>query len=335
MAIKTEYKGHTIAVHPDGTFEVTAYGETFGSEKDARKYLDQHVASAAKKSVPLMDLIKGTHPDVLKAARLSKADRSKEGSRGGKVIGHTSSGKPIYAQKHDNPKHFKDSHAHFDHNDHRDAGRLHANLKAQRRDEMHDAKDKSQAAMADAKAKGIKLKDHAEFQEHRAKYAALHATTQYHQHMAEAHLQNAGAMRPNVNPKHVNEATRRHGDKMGHKAAQHHDDAIFTEVAKPTTQAELDATPTPAQAVGTRFKQLPKVKKSIGKGAGILQLDNVFASEDAGNQKMSKMGVSASPMTVAASEDPAIDGESPTGRGSKSFGLQYSKRVRKHYGLPD
>ena len=54
----------------------------------------------------LLDLIKGTSSYVLTADRLSKGDDnpdlvkgSGEGSRGGKIIGHTGSGKPIYAPK--------------------------------------------------------------------------------------------------------------------------------------------------------------------------------------------------------------------------------------------
>jgi len=53
---------------------------------------------------------------------LNKAGKSGEGSRGGKVIGHTRSGKPIY----DNPSH--EGHKNFDHNDHAEAANLHRDL---------------------------------------------------------------------------------------------------------------------------------------------------------------------------------------------------------------
>ena len=47
--------------------------------------------------------------------------KSGEGSRGGKIIGHTSSGKPIY-ENHNHP-----DHANFDSNDHKDAADAHLN----------------------------------------------------------------------------------------------------------------------------------------------------------------------------------------------------------------
>ena len=66
----------------------------------------------------------------------------------------------------------------------------------------------------------------------------------YHQHMAQAHLQHAGAMRPNVNPKHVNEGTIREGREAGYKASKHHDDAVFTEsTRKPSAKKSVDDTP--------------------------------------------------------------------------------------------
>ena len=166
MAITTEYKGHKINVQADGSFEVDAYGRAFGSEKDARAWLDQHVAEEAKKSLPLMDLIKGTHSDVLRAARLSKAsksgDRSKEGSRGGHVIGHTSSGRAIYAPKAD-PTHgaagrggnthigrihaSRQSHAGWTRADHLDAASAHSG--AQRKHERRSIAAERGSAEAD------------------------------------------------------------------------------------------------------------------------------------------------------------------------------------------
>jgi len=70
------------------------------------------------------------------------------------------------------------------------------------------------------------------------------------------------------------------------------------------------------------------IKGSGHKSAGVMQQDVVFQSEDQINQdKMRKMGLGANNMLVMSDDD--------MGRGSKSFGLQYSKRVRKYYGMPD
>lgn len=48
-------------------------------------------------------------------------EKSGEGSKGGKVIGHTKSGKPVYENKH--ADHYKD----FTREDHTDAKKLHRN----------------------------------------------------------------------------------------------------------------------------------------------------------------------------------------------------------------
>ena len=62
---------------------------------------------------------------------LVKGDRSKEGSRGGHVIGHTSSGKPIYASHAGNFKaHTKD----WSKQDHADAASLHGKLEGKHKD---------------------------------------------------------------------------------------------------------------------------------------------------------------------------------------------------------
>jgi len=63
----------------------------------------------------------------------SPSGRAKgEGSRGGKVVGHTSTGKPIY-ESHSHP-----SHADFTKDEHREAGRLHDKL-AKSVDSLHEA----------------------------------------------------------------------------------------------------------------------------------------------------------------------------------------------------
>ena len=88
----------------------------------------------------LLDLIKGTPSHRLMAKKATIVfDQSQrfvvkggEGSRGGNVIGHTSSGKPIYAR----PDH--SSHEQFTHKDHGDAEDLHEKLSEAAFDRMDD-----------------------------------------------------------------------------------------------------------------------------------------------------------------------------------------------------
>lgn len=81
-----------------------------------------------------------------------KIEKGGEGSRGGKIIGHTKSGKPIYANKSANHKDYKD----FDEQDHKDAIKLHDNLSGE-----YDIKN----------TKSISSKDKAEFIKNRDNHA--------------------------------------------------------------------------------------------------------------------------------------------------------------------
>lgn len=97
----------------------------------------------------ILDLVKGTPSHRVKSKKahkvfdqserfIVKSDRSKEGSRGGEVIGHTSSGKAIYASS---KKHAAD-HKHFDAADHKSAHEVHHNIAIGH----NDAGDKAMAA---------------------------------------------------------------------------------------------------------------------------------------------------------------------------------------------
>ena len=71
----------------------------------------------------LLDRINGiSNPEIIAAGLMkSKGDRSKEGSKGGNVIGHTSSGNPIYAPHNSKPK----GHEGYSKEDHLEAAKLH------------------------------------------------------------------------------------------------------------------------------------------------------------------------------------------------------------------
>lgn len=68
------------------------------------------------------ELNKAHHDSFFKKASENDIEKGGEGSRGGKVIGHTESGKPIY-ENHDHP-----AHKNFTSNDHTDAVYAHVNL---------------------------------------------------------------------------------------------------------------------------------------------------------------------------------------------------------------
>lgn len=131
-----------------------------------KKYGKKKMSSAAKRGKPLKD-----------SQKLHKS----EGSRGGKVIGHTRSGKPIYGQKHTaipnrdkSPANFNsavqqhvDSHEGYTHEDHYDAYNAHEKLArdktlpvAQRNLHVITAKKHEKAAEKDLKSKAAeKLKN--------------------------------------------------------------------------------------------------------------------------------------------------------------------------------
>lgn len=68
------------------------------------------------------ELNKAHHDSFFKKASENDIEKGGEGSRGGKIIGHTESGKPIY-ENHDHP-----AHKNFTSNDHTDAVYAHVNL---------------------------------------------------------------------------------------------------------------------------------------------------------------------------------------------------------------
>jgi len=59
-----------------------------------------------------------------------------EGSKGGKVIGHTKSGKPIY------DTHYHETHKHFTQEDHEDAAKLNQDLKDKHYSQYEELKEK-------------------------------------------------------------------------------------------------------------------------------------------------------------------------------------------------
>ena len=58
---------------------------------------------------------------ITKAEKVNALEKGGEGSRGGKVIGHTKSGKPVYADKNADHEDYKD----FSTEDHKEAEKLH------------------------------------------------------------------------------------------------------------------------------------------------------------------------------------------------------------------
>ena len=91
-------------------------------------------------------LLKGENLNVEEETEIEKGG---EGSKGGKVIGHTKSGKPIYANKSANHKDYKD----FSEQDHKDAYKLHDNLSGE-----YDNKNTKSVSYSD-KANFIKNRD--------------------------------------------------------------------------------------------------------------------------------------------------------------------------------
>lgn len=89
-------------------------------------------------------------------------EKSGEGSKGGKVIGHTKSGKPVYESKH--ADHYTD----FSRQDHADAKNLHKE-KAQRHAK---AADKSRDSKSQEKRGSAKK--HSEYYDNHMKMATYH-----------------------------------------------------------------------------------------------------------------------------------------------------------------
>lgn len=103
-------------------------------------------------------------------ARLRK---SGEGSRGGKILGHTRSGKPIYA-KHDDRKAAAKT---YDAQDHKDASALHYHTHM-----MHHAA--GQAAEAAMENDGLPPSLHAHFSAKAEQHSRLAA---HHEHVSDWH----------------------------------------------------------------------------------------------------------------------------------------------------
>ncbi len=88
---------------------------------------------------------------------LGPLNKSKgEGSRGGKVIGHTKSGKPIY-DSHDHS-----SHKNFTKQDHKDAADIHHKLSEKTKNKKESKKHYDEGYAHHQSAKGNKHKLHSE-----------------------------------------------------------------------------------------------------------------------------------------------------------------------------
>lgn len=67
-------------------------------------------------------------------------EKGGEGSRGGKIIGHTKSGKPIYESVGGSVKKFNKDHSHFSSEDHRESADLHKKLRDEHRGKYQKTK---------------------------------------------------------------------------------------------------------------------------------------------------------------------------------------------------
>lgn len=83
----------------------------------------------------------------LRLAREARMDA--EGSRGGKVIGHTSSGKPIYAEKIENTTADHQEHSHWSAKDHYEAMKLHEKHEKEHKEAGRNSQAKKHASAAD------------------------------------------------------------------------------------------------------------------------------------------------------------------------------------------
>jgi len=159
----------------------------------------------------LLDLVKGTNTHRINKNKLDeRMTKGGEGSRGGKVIGHSGSGKPIYASAHESGNSFTDSYKHFTAADHGDAAETHGTLKHLARN--YASKAKKQGRDADA--------------------AAHEAAQKYHRHMAVAHIHQASAMnKKNGHSDSQRRASVQEGRDAATAAHAHHGAASGTFVA--------------------------------------------------------------------------------------------------------
>lgn len=126
---KSENKDNNIA---DNIVEINALGKLSKPERDAMRekiiaFIEAMMERKIEKSVGLDILSAKVGVPSVKLHTIYDAielQKSGEGSRGGKIIGHAKSGKPIYEHA-DHP-----SHAAFSKEDHADASRLHNVLSA-------------------------------------------------------------------------------------------------------------------------------------------------------------------------------------------------------------
>ena len=127
------------------------------------EYASKQRASAQKSVDGNPDLVKGDG----------------EGSRGGHIIGHTGSGKPIYAGKHENGKSFHESHKHFTQADHNSAFVAHLAASRKARDKAGDLRTAVFSAASKGDDKGL----------NEARTAESHAqqSARYHDLMSSAH----------------------------------------------------------------------------------------------------------------------------------------------------
>ena len=98
------------------------WNDTIPTHKEAKEYGSKHV-SEIDNNEQSDEAVKPDKEKVQKAFYVLSADyiEKSEGSRGGKVIGHTKSGKPVYEGKH--PREY--SHKEFSPKDHKDASKIH------------------------------------------------------------------------------------------------------------------------------------------------------------------------------------------------------------------
>ena len=149
--------GNTVRVHPlpdarDNKHQRGGHqGKVVSHGSDGSHIVEFHDGqriSYSSHEIKNLGKSQAANPDLV------KGDRSKEGSRGGHVIGHTSSGKAIYAAKHGKNegltgvsaerKHFRQAHPEYEKKDHMEASAAH-HSEMKRHDESHRALSKEAA----------------------------------------------------------------------------------------------------------------------------------------------------------------------------------------------
>jgi hypothetical protein len=374
MAITSEYKGHSIAVQNDGTFEVTAYGKIFGTEKEARGFLDQHVADEAKKSLGLMDIIKGTNHHMLVAAKIS-SDMQKAGQHD-------------YVKRTGVKGNYKYEYANG--SSHSDAAG-----KRQMSHAYHKQEITRQGAATGEHGHGVRVVPHANYEQNNKHvveftHRGQRTTSETPMSLKDAQNHAADALTTATerasDPKawdHVAADTKPEGGgslQVGEKPArplrghsamgylgqlrEKHGDGTAAEVDA-QIEAVKDGWVSGGAIIGSGYKNPKKsalghlaekkaklASKSMDGGFDLLKakakafvfdgglsskgaMFSLDPADDKNKKKIKKMGMGASPMAVAMSKDPADDDESPTGRGSKTFGLKYSKKIKKQYGMDE